>query len=111
MQITDAQTNTAIQVDSSTNIRLPAGKYTVSYSFEGTGNLADTISIVPIYNGVADLTAARRYNLNDAGTMASINGIFAFTATAASTLYFSLSYADGGTITGPRFAVIVQKMS
>lgn len=110
LTLTDAEPASTITLANNA-IALPAGHYTVTYSFDGIGGAVDTISVVPFYNGTAALSAARRFNINTQGALAAINGVFAFTAAADTTLSFTLSYADGATVTEPRFSVVVTKMS
>lgn len=110
LTLTDAEPTSTITLANNA-ITLPAGHYTVTYSFDGIGGAVDTISVVPFYNGTAALSAARRFNINTQGALAAINGVFAFTAAADTALSFTLSYADGATVTEPRFSVVVTKMS
>ena len=113
LTLSDAQTGTDI-TSSGAGILLPAGKYLVNYSFEGTASAADTLQIVPTLGGMQIATGARSDVQTTDDLQANMNGTFAITVPTASTLGFNLVdpiAAAGTTVSNAQMAVTVEQMN
>ena len=105
------QTPTTIGFDTE-NAILPAGKYIVKYSFEGTGDAAGTVEITPFYNGAVQELSARSDVLTDTDLQANVDGVFAFTTPAGTNLSFVATLTGATTtLTDVLFSLVIQKMS
>ena len=113
LTLSDKQIDSDI-TSSGAGILLPAGKYLVNYSFEGTASAADTLQIVPTLGGMQIATGARSDVQTTDDLQANMNGTFAVTVPTASTLGFNLVdpiAAAGTTVSNAQMAVTVEQMN
>ena len=106
----EVMTPAGVFSDDGTTVTLPAGTYAVQYSFEGTSAVADTLSIVPTVGGAAVTSGTRHATTTADAPQAQIEGVFAFTAAAPTTLSFALTGAAGDTLTALTFGFSLLKV-
>ena len=109
--LADSQTDSEITYGTDTII-VPAGKYLITYSFEGTGDAAGNVEIVPSYSGAFQQAAARSDNITADDLLANVDGVFTFTANALDNISFTVNLSGGTTtVSAPKLSVVVQKLA